>query len=69
MVPVIIIPVLNRYDLMERAIRSIDYPVERLIIIDNGDGYDPDMLAWTTPWQQRPHQSTRTTNQASHQST
>lgn len=51
MVPVIIIPVLNRYDLMERAIRSIDYPVERLIIIDNGDGYDPDMLAWTAPWQ------------------
>jgi GT2 family glycosyltransferase len=36
---------------MERAIRSIDYPVERLIIIDNGDGYDPDMLAWTAPWQ------------------
>jgi GT2 family glycosyltransferase len=51
MVPVIIIPVLNRYDLMERSIRSIDYPVERLIIIDNGDGYDPDMLAWTAPWQ------------------
>jgi GT2 family glycosyltransferase len=51
MVPVIIIPVLNRYDLMERAIRSIDYPVERLIIIDNGDGYDPDILAWTAPWQ------------------
>lgn len=51
MVPVIIIPVLNRYDLMERAIRSLDYPVERLIIIDNGDGYDPDMLAWTAPWQ------------------
>ena len=51
MVPVIVIPVLNRYDLMERAIRSIDYPVERLIIIDNGDGYDSDMLAWTAPWQ------------------
>ena len=51
MVPCIIIPVLNRYDLMERAIRSIDYPVEQLIIIDNGNGYDPDMLAWTAPWQ------------------
>jgi GT2 family glycosyltransferase len=36
---------------MERAIRSIDYPVEQLIIIDNGDGYDADMLAWTAPWQ------------------
>ena len=51
MVPVIIIPVLNRYDLLERAIRSLDYPVEQLIIIDNGDGYDADMLAWTAPWQ------------------
>lgn len=51
MVPVIIIPVLNRYDLLERAIRSIDYPVEQLIIVDNGDRYDPDMLAWTAPWQ------------------
>jgi GT2 family glycosyltransferase len=51
MVPCIIIPVLNRYDLLERAIRSIDYPVEQLIIIDNGDGYDADMLAWTAPWQ------------------
>ena len=51
MVPCIIIPVLNRYDLLERAIRSIDYPVEQLIIVDNGDGYDADMLAWTAPWQ------------------
>ena len=51
MVPCIIIPVLNRYDLLERAIRSIDYPVEQLIIIDTGDGYDADMLAWTAPWQ------------------
>ena len=51
MVPCIIIPVLNRYDLMERAIRSIDYPVKNLIIVDNGDGYDADLLAWTAPWQ------------------
>jgi len=36
MVPVIIIPVLNRYDLLDRCLRSIDYPVETLIIIDNG---------------------------------
>ena len=36
MVPCIIIPVLNRYDLLERAIKSIDYPVAELLIIDNG---------------------------------
>ena len=35
-VPVIVIPVLNRYDLLERCIGSFDYPVETLIVIDNG---------------------------------
>lgn len=37
MVPVLIIPVLNRYDLLARCIASIDYPVEKLVIVDNGD--------------------------------
>ena len=32
----LIVPVLNRYDLLNRMIKSIDYPVERLLIIDNG---------------------------------
>ena len=36
MVPVIIVPVLNRYDLLDRCLQSIDYPVETLIFIDNG---------------------------------
>ena len=36
MVPVIIVPVLNRYDLLERCLSSIDYDVETLIVIDNG---------------------------------
>ena len=36
MVPVVIVPVLNRYDLLERALGSIDYPVETLLVIDNG---------------------------------
>ena len=30
------VPVLNRYDLLERMIASIDYPVRNLLIIDNG---------------------------------
>lgn len=33
----LIVPVLNRYDLLNRMITSIDHPVENLIIIDNGD--------------------------------
>jgi GT2 family glycosyltransferase len=32
----LIVPVLNRYDLLERMVSSIDYPVAHLLIIDNG---------------------------------
>jgi glycosyltransferase involved in cell wall biosynthesis len=47
-IPVIIIPVLNRYDLLRRAVWSIDYPVETLILIDNGDRRE------TYPWHTKP---------------
>lgn len=30
------VPVLNRYDLLDRMIASIDFPVKHLLIIDNG---------------------------------
>jgi GT2 family glycosyltransferase len=46
MVPVIIIPVLNRYDLLERCLQSIDYPVEHLIIIDNGGQSSLQYYPW-----------------------
>lgn len=36
MVPAVIIPVLNRYDLLDRALQSIDYRVDTLMVIDNG---------------------------------
>lgn len=36
MLPNLIVPVLNRYDLLRRMIQSIDYPVQHLLIIDNG---------------------------------
>jgi GT2 family glycosyltransferase len=32
----LIVPVLNRYDLLDRMIASIDYPVRDLLVIDNG---------------------------------
>lgn len=32
----LIVPVLNRYDLLQRMVSSIDYPVGHLLIIDNG---------------------------------
>ncbi len=36
MIPVLIAPVYNRHDLLERMLRSITHPVERGLIIDNG---------------------------------
>jgi GT2 family glycosyltransferase len=35
-IPVIAIPVLNRADLFMRCVRSIDFPVDKLVIINNG---------------------------------
>lgn len=40
MLPNLIVPVLNRYDLLNRMIDSIDYPVNELLIIDNGSDLD-----------------------------
>lgn len=36
MIPVMIVPVLTRWDLLDRMINSINYPVKDLIIINNG---------------------------------
>jgi GT2 family glycosyltransferase len=34
-IPVLIVPAVSRFDLLERLIRSLDEPVERLVIVDN----------------------------------
>ena len=36
----LIVPVLNRYDLLNRMLGTIDYPVKRLVIIDNGGRFE-----------------------------
>jgi GT2 family glycosyltransferase len=36
----LIVPVLNRYDLLQRMLDSVDVPVEHLLVIDNGLGTD-----------------------------
>lgn len=38
-IPALIIPVLNRYELLEQVLDSIDYPIDNIIIIDNGNSY------------------------------
>lgn len=37
MIPVLGVPTLTRHDLCERLLESIDYPVEHLVIVNNGD--------------------------------
>ena len=37
MIPALIVPILNRPDLLHRMLDSIDYPVGDLLIVDNGD--------------------------------
>lgn len=39
-IPVMIVPVLNRPDLLYAMLASIDHPIEKVIIIDNGDVVD-----------------------------
>lgn len=36
MLPNLIVPVLNRYDLLNRMLDSVDYPIAHLLVIDNG---------------------------------
>lgn len=38
MIPNLIVPVLNRYDLLQNMLDSIDFPIRHLMIIDNGEG-------------------------------
>jgi hypothetical protein len=49
MVPVVVIPVLNRYDLLERCIDSLDFPVDKIIIIDNGGKIEAGLFGDATP--------------------
>jgi GT2 family glycosyltransferase len=41
MIPNLIVPVLNRYDLLQRMLLSIDFPVRHLLILDNGSSNNP----------------------------
>jgi GT2 family glycosyltransferase len=43
-IPTLIIPVLNRFDLLEKALVSIDYPVDNILVIDNSNSYKNDKI-------------------------
>ena len=38
-IPVLIVPILNRYDLLDSMLDSINYPIDNILIIDNGGGF------------------------------
>jgi GT2 family glycosyltransferase len=44
MIPNLIVPVLNRYDLLRRMLASLDYPIRDLLIVDNGGKFE-DLFA------------------------
>jgi GT2 family glycosyltransferase len=45
LIPVLIAPVVSRFDLLEQMLASIDHPVERLVIVDNsGTDYHVPLL-------------------------
>lgn len=44
MIPALIVPVLARPELLYTMLGSIDYPVDQLIVIDNGAGIDHDRI-------------------------
>jgi GT2 family glycosyltransferase len=48
MIPMMVVPTLTRHDLLDRMLRSVDYPVRHLVVIDNsGRG----IVGGSGPWE------------------
>jgi glycosyltransferase involved in cell wall biosynthesis len=43
-IPSLIVPILNRYDLLENLLGSINHPIENILVINNGPKYRLPML-------------------------
>jgi GT2 family glycosyltransferase len=54
MIPCMIVPILVRPDILRQMLDTIDYPIKKLIIIDNGDA-----LRYQGPWPVDHVQSTK----------
>ena len=48
MIPVFGVPILNKYNLFQRMLDTIDEPIGRLYVIDNGGELDASSIRW--PW-------------------
>lgn len=60
MIPAIIVPVLTRHDLLDRMIVSIDFPTDKLLVIDNASNSDWEPI-WN-PWIKKIHHVKSPTN-------
>jgi hypothetical protein len=45
-IPVLALPILNRYDLAYKMMDTVDTPVDRFYVVDNGGGFDRDRPQW-----------------------
>ena len=54
MIPCMVVPILKGPDILRRMLDTIDYPIKKLIIIDNGDA-----LRYQGPWPVEHVQSTK----------
>jgi len=52
-IPVLAVPVLDRYDLLAGMEKSVDVDVKRYYVIDNGGNYDEDAGKWWPWWEHR----------------
>lgn len=52
--PLLGIPILNRVDLLQRLLDSLDHPVETLAVVDNSGG-DGELRTWLRDLQRRGH--------------
>lgn len=50
MIPVFGVPVLNRYDLLQKLFDTVDEPIDRIYIIDNGGGLHDTSPPIRFPW-------------------
>jgi GT2 family glycosyltransferase len=58
-IPCMVVPILNRPELLDRMLSSVDHPVDTLVIIDNGGVVDPSL---NPQWASRTHVLTMPSN-------
>jgi hypothetical protein len=48
MIPAMVVPIINSYQYLDRMMETINYPIQNLIIVDNGASKND----WSPTWNQ-----------------